>query len=363
MQIDRTRRVTTLLALTSGFLAFSVLSTGKALAVDGVIEINQASAEAGVALGDAPGFPVTLMLRGSYRLTGELSLPADTSGIVIQNDNVHIDLNGFSIVGGGGVSGDGVVTVTASPRDVRVSNGTIRNMARDGVRLGDHAVVENVLSMDNGNIGIQVGAFGRVLRSTASGSGGDGIVVAGYNGLVRDSVATNSGGNGIDTEGLCMVERSSAGGNAGDGINVRSGSRISQSSASSNQGYGIRITDGNVTDSFADHNQLVGIYSPFGSLITRSSARGNSGHGIEGGRAAVISRSSSRNNDGDGIVARDGGLVIGSVAHSNAGYGLFLDHTSGFTDNTLDDNNGGGSQKLGGQSMGTNLCGASTNCP
>ncbi len=46
---------------------------GPALAVDGVIEINQASALAGgVTPGDSPGFPIHLNNSGAYRLTGDL---------------------------------------------------------------------------------------------------------------------------------------------------------------------------------------------------------------------------------------------------------------------------------------------------
>ena len=46
-----------------------------ALAVDGVIEINQARAMAGgITAGDNPGFPVNLTESGSYRLTSDLTV-------------------------------------------------------------------------------------------------------------------------------------------------------------------------------------------------------------------------------------------------------------------------------------------------
>ena len=45
-------------------------------ASDGVIEINQARAlQGGVTEGDTPGFPVTISQSGSYRLTGNLTVP------------------------------------------------------------------------------------------------------------------------------------------------------------------------------------------------------------------------------------------------------------------------------------------------
>src|SRR5438128_5729077 len=69
-------------------------------AVDGVVLIDQNRALAGsVTFGDAPGFPVTLSQPGSYRLSGNLTVPdANTTAIEVTANNVTIDLNGFSIL-------------------------------------------------------------------------------------------------------------------------------------------------------------------------------------------------------------------------------------------------------------------------
>src|SRR4030088_445528 len=79
-------------------------------AVDGVILIDQNRALAGnVTPGDAPGFPVTISLPGSYRLSGNLTVPdANTTAIDVTTDNVTIDLNGFSIIGPTVCSGEPV---------------------------------------------------------------------------------------------------------------------------------------------------------------------------------------------------------------------------------------------------------------
>jgi len=61
-----------------GLIALVTLLGGPALAVDGVIEINQARANAGgVTLSDGPGFPVTIDHNGSYRLTSDLTVARD----------------------------------------------------------------------------------------------------------------------------------------------------------------------------------------------------------------------------------------------------------------------------------------------
>ncbi len=62
-------------------------------AVDGVIEINQAAVNA------AGGFPFVINTPGSYRLTGNLTVPAETTAIQIAASQVTLDLNGFAILG------------------------------------------------------------------------------------------------------------------------------------------------------------------------------------------------------------------------------------------------------------------------
>src|SRR5690348_7192989 len=92
-------------ALTSRTLFCAILALPYAAsAADGVILIDQAAALAGsVTPGDAPGFPVTLSQPGSYRLSGNLTVPdADTTAIQITADSVTLDLNGFTIAGPGG---------------------------------------------------------------------------------------------------------------------------------------------------------------------------------------------------------------------------------------------------------------------
>ena len=92
---------------------------GPIYAVDGVVLINQSAALAGnVTPGDTPGFPVTISVSGSYRLSSNLIVSdpnANTDGIDISADNVTIDLNGFSIFGPVVCSGTQTVT-SCSPQ-------------------------------------------------------------------------------------------------------------------------------------------------------------------------------------------------------------------------------------------------------
>src|SRR5437870_3755247 len=90
--------------LQSRWMAPALLCAGLSCnlyAVDGVILIDQNRALAGnVTPGDLQGFPVTISVAGSYRLSGNLTVPdANTTAILVTVDNVTIDLNGFSIIG------------------------------------------------------------------------------------------------------------------------------------------------------------------------------------------------------------------------------------------------------------------------
>jgi len=74
---------------------------GAAMGTDGVVLIDQAWALAGgVTPGDTAGFSVTISVSGSYRLSGNLTVPDEnTNAIVVATANISIDLNGFSILG------------------------------------------------------------------------------------------------------------------------------------------------------------------------------------------------------------------------------------------------------------------------
>src|SRR5690242_21281609 len=100
-------------------VAWSIAVSAFALslhAVDGVVLINQNTALAGnVTPGDTPGFPVTIAAPGSYKLSGNLTVPdANTTAIQITADNVTIDLNGFSIIGPVVCSGFPVTSCTTT---------------------------------------------------------------------------------------------------------------------------------------------------------------------------------------------------------------------------------------------------------
>jgi len=177
----------------SRWLAPALLCAGLSCnmyAVDGVILIDQNRAlVGGVTPNDAAGFPVTITQSGSYRLSGNLTVPdANTTAIDVTADNVTIDLNGFSIIGptvcvGVPVSfpvtscsptgdGDGV---RSAKRNTTVVNGSVLGMGGIGIHLVNHGgYVEKVHADSNGKSGIAV-VSGTVSGNTVNFNGDDGI--------------------------------------------------------------------------------------------------------------------------------------------------------------------------------------------
>jgi hypothetical protein len=264
-------------------LASAIVALAEGLpATDGVVLIDQRAALAGkVTPLDTAGFPVTISQSGSYRLSGNLTVPdAATTAIQITADNVTLDLNGFTIAGpnvctpnptrctysGGG--GTGVLAVAptgvVSPANVRVINGVVRGMGGHGIRmLGDSTVVQNVVSVSNGGPGIVVGE-GSVIDSVAQLSASGSAIVGS---IVRGCIATNNV----------------------FGIFVRPGGVASGNVATSNAVTGISVSNGTATGNTADNNGTYGIDATCPGVLTGNTATGNPGGNLRTNGACALS--------------------------------------------------------------------------
>ncbi|MFT7723951.1 MAG: hypothetical protein QM788_14165 [Roseateles sp.] len=131
------------------------------------VTIDQNKAMAGnVTPGDTPGFPVTINQPGSYKLTGNLTVPPGVDGILVKAENVTLDLNGFTIRGattctmpsnGYSVTCSspshhaGVVVNSSSEAESVVRNGTVQGFWRGVVmthgRVHDLSVLHNKIGL------------------------------------------------------------------------------------------------------------------------------------------------------------------------------------------------------------------------
>ena len=260
------------MSMPTGFALSLALGCGvavavPAIAVDGVIEVNQARALAGgVTAGDAPGFPVTIAQPGSYRLTGTLDVsgqpaPENVSAITITASFVTLDLNGFSIVGatvctGSPVdscapSGTGNGIDSAAANFVRISGGAVHGFGNHGVVAGN-AIVERVDTFGNAGNGFWIQAGGRVARSSAIGNGVDGIAGAGL--LVESSRALENGWSGFyvypgEVRGSEAVHNGAFGIYVGSGVAIANLSRANLGCAidAPGGGYAENVASGSPT--------------------------------------------------------------------------------------------------------------------
>ena len=228
----------------AGIFALAIGFSTRVGAVDGVVEINQASVKA------AGGFPLVISKSGSYRLTSNLDVTDDsaraggaaadaTTAIQVSASYVTIDLNGFAIVGPTACTG-APATVTCSPDGigvgvdaqnefgVRVVNGIVRGFGGGGLRLGKQSRVERVLVVSNSFVGVVADA---VIDCTVNGNKNNGIENAA---TVINTITDENGGDGIN--GASVVANCTARRNHANGIEATT---VSNSTVDGNIGIGI----------------------------------------------------------------------------------------------------------------------------
>jgi parallel beta-helix repeat protein len=183
------------------FAAVTMLAfAASAGAVDGTIEINQAVVNEGGSspCGSTAGFPCTISASGSYRLTGNLTVPSGTNGINVNAGNVTIDLNGFAIIGP-------LTTLTsatpiginaASDIPITVQNGMVNGFGT-GVVLGFSGIARNIHADGNFN-GIEAENSSVITGCTADNF--------------------NTGGTGIECQATCTITGNTANGDSLGGI-------------------------------------------------------------------------------------------------------------------------------------------------
>ena len=206
-----------ILVLIAGTLP--VFAGNKQNADNATVLINQATVQ------DAGGFPFKITAPGNFKLIGDLVVPANTSGILIQANDVTLDLNGFSITGPVACDFQGNNCTPAPTRET------------DGV--------EAVLSAQ-GNI------FGVTIRN--GHIRGFSFGVSTFSGLVEEITAYSNFSGGITAE-RAVVRRNDTSQNHGFGIGCNS-CVVTENVANNNQGNGFVMSFGGVFGSNSTQNSF-----------------------------------------------------------------------------------------------------------
>jgi hypothetical protein len=151
------------------------LAPMSAFGVDGVFLINQSTVMA------AGGFPFVISQPGSYKLSGNLTAPINTTAINITASLVTLDLNGFNVSCATSFAMSATCIVAADAiSSLTIMNGTIKIDEPQsipefrgiiGIHIGSHSSVHDVsvLASNELLLAIQTGTFGNVRNNTTNG--------------------------------------------------------------------------------------------------------------------------------------------------------------------------------------------------
>jgi len=232
--------------------------------------IDQNRALAGsVTPGDAPGFPVTLSQPGSYKLTGNLTVPMGVKGIVITADEVTLDLNGFTVKGPSSCTRDNATRVVAcsyqseqsigidasASEGAEVRNGTVKGFGGVGLSLGRLGRYGN-LRLTQSRFGASYSETGPGLTALLANPGNtfshslfDTNLLSGvamYVGFVTNSRAVNNGDNGFQGGSRnFVVAESQARGNRNSGLHAGT-ARSTQATDNGNNVFATDSMGGNM---------------------------------------------------------------------------------------------------------------------
>jgi hypothetical protein len=240
---------------------------------------------------------------GSYYLESNISVPAGvTWGISVEAAGVTLDLNGFTI-DGNNAGGNGGVRVGAP--GVLLRNGTIRNVERSGVFVGNFPVGSPGLTIENVRV---LDVSGAVVPPGGAISSGAAGILAGRGAIIRNCYVNNAAvgiaaGYNANISG-CTVELTRQ-----FGINIEGGAMVSDCVV---VGVGGGPTDG--------HAFVLGL----GSSVENCVARSNTGAGFVDSGESAFTNCRATNNSGAGFVVAGFTRLDGCHAVSNTGPGVSI---------------------------------------
>jgi parallel beta-helix repeat protein len=176
---------------------------------------------------------------GSYYLTDNITAVSGKNGIKITADDVALDLNGFALIGTGGVRG---VWASVALSNLTIQNGTVRSWGVRALALGDtdNSRVER-LCIEYNNSGLQIRNGCVITGCTLSSNLGIGID-AGSGCVIRDCAASFNSTSYVITVGAgCTIIDCSVSDSLGTGIYASSASKVSGCAVKWNTDHGIHV--------------------------------------------------------------------------------------------------------------------------
>lgn len=297
----------------------------------------------------ASDLPLTITEPNSYYLAENIHFKSIVPAITINVNDVTIDLQGFSLIGAGKVTGHGIYAASGID-NVSLSNGTIQNFDGSGVCLdGSSHQLDHIRSFGNKSYGLRVGSYSNVSNCTCGGNGSTGLDTGDRCSITR-CTSNNNGWNGFDVgTGSCMSNCTAA---VNDNMGIYIGrSSITNCAAMFNKATGILAYNSSIANCTSNHNNGHG-FSAGSSTMTNCTSETNDGDGIRAVTMATITKCTITNNDGNGIYVEYNGRIEGNNLRYNKGYGIRLRYNSSYAiknvagGNTLDEFSSGGTNYM-----------------
>jgi hypothetical protein len=228
----------------------------------------------------------TITESGSYIVEKNLTATGTDHCLVVETNNVTIDLNGFALIGSGGVqSGDGITDGASVLREsIVVRNGVVTDFDNGiDLSLTVGAIVEGLRAVGNERFGILVDSNGP--PSTG--------------GIVRNNVAHRNGLSGIRA------------------LN----SFIEGNYSTDNGLYGIEGGNGSVIGNVARENVIAGFHVG-GGTVANNTASSNGDNGFDVGRGTTLVGNTAVDNGDIGFEIDCPSNVRGNTAWNNGGVGI-----------------------------------------
>ncbi len=276
---------------------------------------------------------------GSYYLTSNIAVPVGTTGIQIASSDVTLDLNGFTM-GGGGVPGGTTIASSAGTSNITVRNGhiefcnqgvmlstssscivvdiSVRDCASSGILVGPNSVVERCAVRGSPFVGFSIDSGSTVTSCTATGCTNAGFFTSGAGvTLTGCSAFDNIGPGFLINGGRNTVHNCTATTNRADGFRISSECFISGCTAARNGNGGdgagilvigndVRIEGNNCTgnDRGIDVNSI-------GNFIARNTCSGNTTNwDVVAGNVILVVNAATA---GVAVVGNAGGVAPGST--------------------------------------------------
>jgi hypothetical protein len=296
--------------------------------------------------------PYTINTSGSYYLAANVTASGSSAGIIIGASNVTVDLNGFTLAGGGSGSVAGIQIVSSG---ACIRNGTITGWTRGGINASGTGQSALYASLQNLIVTGNSGAATDAAVTVSEGSRIQGCVVSNNSTVtgiltanacvITDCAVVNNGGVGVSLTQACSMANCSVELSGNDGVLIQSGvTAIANCSVIGNTGNGIEVQGVgacSLSHCTATLNHGTGIIGGTAGVVTGCTANGNSGAGISGDTGSSIDRCVAKGNGGNGITITANCSVVGSTCSLNnttnsaTNGGIF----SAGNANTIDSNN------------------------